>query len=184
MNGSQAPTIKQPAAERPRPDETGQPAEKTGRGSRPQTEAQLPEARISVVMGGLLIAAALLFDGGQFLIQAAAGLTAILLPLGIAAAWAIDGIAWLTFFLWFHTLGLGTIKKGGPGGSALNQTPFVIIAFALGIEMIPFINALPAWTAAVVVVILKERVVQLAQLAGPTVVAKAIGKKIAEGQTK
>ena len=50
--------------------------------------------------------------------------------------------------------------------------------------MIPFINALPAWTAAVVVVILKERIVQLAQLAGPAVVAKAVGKKIAEGQTK
>lgn len=184
MDGIQAPTTKQPAAERPWPDEADQSAEKTKRGRITITEEKLPKPRISVAMGGLLIAAALLFDGGQFLIEAITGLTGILLPLGIAAAWAIDGIAWLTFFIWFHSLGLGTIKKGGPGESVLNQAPFVIIAFALGIEFIPLVNTLPAWTAAIVIVIFKERIVQLAQLAGPAIIAKVIGKKIAEGQTE
>lgn len=177
MDGIQAPAI-EPTRPAARPHQAKTPE------TEPQAATELPQPRISVVMGGLLIAAALLFDGGQLLIEAAAGLTVILLPLGIAAAWAIDAIAWLTFFLWFRALGLGTIKKGGAGASALNQTPFVIIAFALGIEFIPFINALPAWTAAIVAVIIKERITSLAQLAGPGTIAQQIGKKIEEGQTK
>ena len=72
------------------------------------------------------------------------------------------------------------IKKGGAGQGALNQEPFIIIALAFGIEFIPFINVLPAWTAAIVIVIIKERIMALARLAGPAVIAGAIGKKIKE----
>ena len=131
-------------------------------------------------MAGLLIATALLFDGAQALAEILFSLTVILLPLGIAVGWAIDIFAWLTFFLWLHSLGLGMIKKGGAGQGALNQEPFIIIALAFGIEFIPFINVLPAWTAAIVIVIIKERIMALARLAGPAVIAGAIGKKIKE----
>ncbi|MDO8560894.1 MAG: hypothetical protein Q7R91_01625 [bacterium] len=159
MNGIQAPTNqKSPANDTPWQNEKLARAPKQAEAKTPS-----PQTKISVAMGGLLIATALFFDGGQFVLEALTGLTAVLLPLGIALSWAIDAIAWLTFFLWFHSLGLGTIKKGGPGETTLNQAPFVIIAFALGIEIIPFVNMLPAWTAAIVIVIVKERVLALAQ---------------------
>lgn len=136
--------------------------------------------KISPMMGSLLIGTAALLDGAQFIIESVAGLTAILLPLGIAGAWVIDIVAWLTFFLWLHSLGLGMIKKGA-AGLGLAQEPFLIIALAFGIEFMPFINALPAWTAAIVVVVLRERVLALAAPIGPGAVSEKL-KKATETQ--
>src|SRR3989344_5648791 len=131
MDGIQAPTtptnINAPSQnEEAEKTEPGRP-EDGERAASPQAET-----RISVVMAGLLIATALLFDGAQALAEILFSLTVILLPLGIAAGWVIDIFAWLTFFVWLHSLGLGMMKKGGPGQGALNQAPFIIIALAFG----------------------------------------------------
>ncbi len=160
--------IKAPTTERSKNAESRGAAENGSPKKGPQTPPEEPsKPKISIIMGALMIATALLFDGGQFLIEVITGLSVYLLPLGIAIAWAIDGIAWLTFYMWFHSLGLGTIKKGGV--AALNQTPTMLITFALGIEMIPGVNTLPAWTASIIIVILKERALRLLQIAAPLV---------------
>ncbi|MBI2639707.1 MAG: hypothetical protein HYW90_02325 [Candidatus Sungbacteria bacterium] len=124
------------------------------------------DSKISTAQAGLMIGVALLFDGAQFVIGALAGLTVFLLPLGIAVGWVVDIWAWLTFFLWLHSLGLSMIKKGGASGGGLGKEPFVIIALAFGIEFIPIINALPAWTAAIATLIFRQRTEAILRTAG------------------
>lgn len=132
----------------------------------PDTAEAGSDSKISAAQSGLMIGVALLFDGAQFVIEALAGLTVFLLPLGIAVGWVVDIFAWLTFFLWLHSLGLSMIKKGGVGEGGLGKEPFVIIALAFGIEFIPIINALPAWTAAIITLIIRVRISTLAAAAG------------------
>lgn len=124
------------------------------------------QPKISNVQAGLLVAAALLFDGTQFAVETLFGLTVFLMPLGIAASWVIDIIAWLAFLLWLKGLGLGMIKKDGASGLGLWRAPFTLIHFAFGLEFIPIFNALPAWTAAITAIVLRERAASLASLAG------------------
>lgn len=118
--------------------------------------------KISGAQAGLLVGTALLLDGAQFLAEAITGLTVFLLPLGIAVSWVVDITAWLAFFLWLKGLGLGMIKKGAGGPAGIQQTPFWIISIAFGLEFIPVFNALPAWTAAIIAVIAKERLASAA----------------------
>jgi len=159
-------------------DETpeAEPAE-NDQGQKEKTAGAGSDSKISVVQAVLLIAVALLFDGAQFIIGVIAGLTVFLLPLGIAVGWVVDIWAWLTFFLWLHSIGLSMIKKGGAGGG-LGREPFVIIAIAFGIEFIPIINALPAWTAAIATLIIRQRVMAIASMVGPGGIAKAIEEKM------
>ena len=160
-------------------DETpeAEPAE-NDQGQKEKTAGAGSDSKISVVQAVLLIAIALLFDGAQLIIELLTGLSVFLLPLGIAVGWVVDIWAWLTFFLWLHSIGLSMIKKGGLGESGLGKEPFVIIATAFGIEFIPIINALPVWTAAIVTLIIKQRIMALASMVGPGGIAKAIEEKI------
>jgi len=129
-------------------------------------DAQLAEAeerkrqgarpRISPVEGMLMVLAALTFDGGQFLFN--------LIPvLGIVISIIIDIFAWGTFFLWLKMKGIsfgfsakwGKTRRSG-GGESMLKNPLFIITCAFGIELIPILNALPAWTLAIVVTVLIE----------------------------
>ncbi|MBI4132741.1 MAG: hypothetical protein HY473_01405 [Candidatus Sungbacteria bacterium] len=87
-------------------------------------------------------------DGAQGLLD--------LLGIGVILSIPISIVAWLTFYLWFKMKGVsfGGAKLGRSGSSSLVRNPLFIIAAALGIEMVPFVNALPAWTAAIITALL------------------------------
>ncbi len=186
MDGIEAPgfgaTTEEVEAEEKRP------LPKTGERPSARTKGTAGRPQISATQGGLLIGTAAFFDGAQFIIGALSGLTVILLPLGVAAGWIIDAAAWMTFFFWLHSLGSGMIKKGGQGAAGLGREPFIIIALAFGIEFIPIINALPAWTAAIATLVFRQRIMALASLAGPggtaSLLKKAIPKTKTEQQVK
>lgn len=98
---------------------------------------------ISKITMWAMIAVALFFDGLQF----GADLMNFIPFAGFILAWVItSGIsifAFLTFFLWFQLQGIKFNSK--------------IVATTVGaffIELIPVLNALPAWTLSVVVTLL------------------------------
>src|SRR3989338_7539453 len=121
-----------------------------------ERKRQGAKPRISPVEGILMVLAALTFDGGQFIFN--------LIPiLGIVISIIIDIIAWGTFFLWLKMKGIsfgfsakfGRTHRSG-GGQSMLRNPLFIITCAFGVELIPILNALPAWTLAIVVTILVE----------------------------
>mgnify|MGYP001573516917 CR=1 FL=1 len=181
MNGIEAPELGATFEETEvAPEE--RPAPKTQERPRSRTGENQGKPKISPVQAGFLIGTAGLFDGAQFIVVSITGLTVFLLPLGIAVGWVVDIFAWLTFFLWLHSLGSGMITKGGLGEGGLGREPFVIIALAFGIEFIPIINVLPAWTAAIVTLIFRERITALASIVGPGGVASALQKTISKAK--
>lgn len=107
--------------------------------------------RVSTAEAMLMVGTALAFDGGQVLFD--------LIIAGAAINRGVDVIAWLTFFLWFKVKGVsfgmprpgaGGAKTGAGGKTSSLRNPLVAIAIAFVIEFIPFLDALPAWTAAVI----------------------------------
>lgn len=99
--------------------------------------------KISKITIGMMVAVALFFDGIQF----GADLLNFIPFVGFILAWTITSgvsiFAWLTFFLWFKLKGVKFDSK--------------VVATTTGaffIEMIPVLNALPAWTLSIVVVFL------------------------------
>lgn len=132
--------------------------------------------KISVMTAAFMIGVALLFDGAQAASEALFGLSMFLMPLGIMSGMVIDIIAWLTFLVWLYSRRLHMMKRGGAAGILKGQEPFVIIAAAFGIEIIPVINALPGWSAAIATIIIRERISRLAQAAGPEVVSSQLKK--------
>lgn len=98
-----------------------------------------------------MVAVALLFDG----LQAAANLLHGIPLVGNLSAIAITGLisvwAWLTFYVWFKLNGISFVSP--KRALALNG------GFLL--EIIPVLNALPAWTAAVVIIFLSTRAEEL-----------------------
>ncbi len=92
-----------------------------------------------------MISTALFFDAFQAVIQLIPGLGQILASL-------VGIYALLTFWLWFrlHGIKFSTPKRAGTmGGGFL-------------IELIPLLNALPAWTLAVALIIADLRVKEAA----------------------
>lgn len=97
--------------------------------------------KISKITMVAMIAVALFFDGIQF----AAGLINFIPFVGFILALVITSgvsiFAWLTFFLWFRLAGSKFDSK--------------IVSTTVGtffIELIPILNALPAWTLSIVVI--------------------------------
>ena len=95
------------------------------------------------VTAGLMLAAALLFDGLQFLLT----LSVLLLPLSLFLTF----LSMTMFFLWFALLG---VKYTGSGGG---RKLLVMLAASVA-ELVPVVNALPAVTAGVVGVIVQTRI--------------------------
>lgn len=98
------------------------------------------------ITAGAMIMVALFFDGIQF----GADLMTFIPFVGFILAWvASSGIslfAWLTFFLWLRLSGTKFDTK--------------IVATTVGaffIELIPILNALPAWTLSIVLIILMQK---------------------------
>lgn len=90
-----------------------------------------------------LIAVAVVVDGIQFLLT--------LTVLGSVLSTLVTFFASIMFFLVFFLLG---VKYTGKGGG-------VKLASMLGAsitELVPFLNAIPAWTAGVVAIIIQERI--------------------------
>ena len=99
--------------------------------------------KISKITMWAMIVVALFFDGLQF----GADLLNFIPFVGFILAWTITSgvsiFAFLTFFLWFHLAGMKFDSK--------------IAASTVGaffIELIPVLNALPAWTLSIVVIFL------------------------------
>lgn len=105
--------------------------------------------RIEWLEGGMMIGVATIYDALQ------AFLTFIII--GFLVNWIITIWAWLTFYFWFKFRGvsfLGT-KSVSLNGGAL-------------IELIPGLNALPAWTAAVIILIIMTRSEDVLNQISPT----------------
>lgn len=96
-----------------------------------------PKQRIDWITAILMIWLALFYDGIQFLLN--------FIPIigNILSSLLIGLWAWLSFYIWFKIKGVSFSK---PSRS--------ITLFGAGItEMVPLLNALPAWTLAVLILI-------------------------------
>lgn len=105
----------------------------------------MKEPKLSEITIFLMIFTALCFDGGQMVV----GWIPVL---GNIIAGVVDLFAFMTFFVWFkmHGIQMMTPKR---------------LSSMLGagvIEMIPFLNILPAWTLAVVYLIGTTKIQELA----------------------
>lgn len=162
------------------------PPEETEEETAPQTEQEEPgaspksstdkknESKLHGMQIILLFGAALLIDGAQLILTAFIGIFPFLAPIFIAANYAISGIAWLGFFLWLHSLGIGMMKKEKIVQSLLNS-PLATTSITAAIEFI--VGALPAWTLMVVITVIRDR--------AETIIAAASGlDKIASGVKK
>lgn len=93
----------------------------------PRQEPQLKSHTIA-----LMIAVALLYDALQAILNF------------IFLGWLVSPAAFLTFYVWFKMNG---IKFATPKRSGIMGAGFII-------ELIPILNTLPAWTLAVVLIVL------------------------------
>ena len=93
--------------------------------------------KIDNITATLMIGTAVLFDGFQAFLT--------LLLIGPFVNWLISIFAWLTFFLWFMLKGVHFTKN-------LNKL-FTFMGGSL-MEIIPVVDALPAWTATIIITIL------------------------------
>ena len=101
----------------------------------------MEDQEINKITMWAMIAVARFFDGIQF----GADLMNFIPYVGFILAWTITSgvsiFAWLTFFLWFRLMGSKFDSK--------------VVATTVGtffIELIPGLNALPAWTLSIVVI--------------------------------
>lgn len=120
------------------------------------------ESKISETTAFLMIFTALFFDAFQALIG--------WVPfVGNVMAGIIGFFAFMTFWLWFHMKGIKMMTPKRFGSLGLGTI----------IEMIPFINILPAWTLVVVYLIGTTKVTEILN-SNPMLgdLALATGKKI------
>ncbi len=80
-----------------------------------------------------------------------------LLFVGLFMNWAISIIVWLTFYLWFKIKGVDFFYN-----------PWRVLGFGGGLvaEVVPILNLLPVWTAAVIFVALSQRAEEAAKKGG------------------
>jgi len=123
-----------------------------------------PTLRIGVFTSGLMIAVALIYDGAQALIE--------LITFGFGG-WIINPIIniWslMTFYTWFKLNGISYNKLSKI--STLGVPAFM--------EMLPFINSLPAWTASVIISLFMTYAEDIVAKVSPTG-AKALGSVLAK----
>lgn len=104
----------------------------------------------------LMISVALFFDVLQWLLAF------------VLMDWLAGFFAFLTFYVWFKMRGMNfaTPKRAGTMGGA-----FII-------EIIPWLSALPAWTAAIVVLALDSKIKKVvSQVPGGQMAEKMLPKK-------
>ncbi len=105
-----------------------------------QAETEKPKSqsqqRINNVTAIFMIAVALLYDAVQAFLD--------FILIGLAINWILDIWAWLTFFIWFKLKGV----------SFTNPKRAVSLNGGFILELIPAVNALPIWTAAVIILII------------------------------
>ncbi len=92
--------------------------------------------RIDNITAIFMIVTALLYDAAQAFLD--------LILIGLVVNWILDIWAWLTFFIWFKLRGVSFTN------------PKRAISFNGGFiaELIPAINALPIWTAVVIILVI------------------------------
>ncbi|OGF74007.1 hypothetical protein A3J56_02310 [Candidatus Giovannonibacteria bacterium RIFCSPHIGHO2_02_FULL_46_20] len=102
-----------------------------------------PEAhKISPMQAFLLIGVALVADG----LSALFTISIFLIPL----YWIVWVFAVLGFFVWLHMLGISWTNAKG-------MRSIILLGAALGIEFMPFLNVLPAWTAFAIGTVINDR---------------------------
>ncbi|MFA6253765.1 MAG: hypothetical protein WC640_00670 [Candidatus Paceibacterota bacterium] len=125
-----------------------------------------PKLRINFFVSGLMIAVALIYDGLQALIE--------LITLGFLG-WLINPIidlwAFLTFFTWF------TLQ----GASFARPSKALTLGATSIIEIIPFFNDLPTWTAGVIIMIAQTYAEDVLASVSPGT-AQALGKVLNKGK--
>lgn len=109
------------------------------------------EKKLSNTTIGFMIATALFFDGFQLLIN--------LIPiLGQILSVIVGFFAFLTFYFWGEIKGF---KFNTPKRGSLLGGGFII-------EAIPFLNILPAWTLAVILLVLDQKRKDIISAVSPT----------------
>ncbi len=101
------------------------------------------QQRIGNVTAGAIIAIALIIDGLQFLLT--------LTVVGSIIAAAMTFLAGFGFWLWFSILGVKYMGKEGNKKLLISLTAFIT-------ELIPIVDALPATTLGVVLIIIQTRI--------------------------
>jgi hypothetical protein len=103
----------------------------------------------------LMVCVALFFDLVQFLLDLFHGIPVVGNAFAIVATALLSVFAFLVFWFWFfmHGIRFNTAKRLLSMGGG-----FIF-------ELIPILNALPAWTLAVIVVITTTKIPQIAQIA-------------------
>lgn len=101
-----------------------------------------PGHKVGNVTAGAMVAVAVVIDILQGLLT--------LTVLGSVVSLFISLIAGFGFWLWFAILGVSYLSKGAGKKIALSAATFVI-------ELIPFVNAIPAMTVSVLGIIIIER---------------------------
>ncbi len=107
----------------------------------PETPAKTSAHKISALNAVLLILVALAIDGVQIFLD--------LIIIGVVLNWIIDVFALLLFYVWLKMLGISMYESKG------FKTLLALIG-ALGVELLPLINALPGWTVFAVLTVIFE----------------------------
>lgn len=107
----------------------------------PAMAAPAAAKRLSVPNAFLLVFVALLIDGLQLF------LTFIII--GVVVNWIIDVFALLLFYVWLKMLGMSMYESRG-------FKKLLALIGAMGVEILPLVNSLPAWTAFAVLTIAFE----------------------------
>ncbi len=119
--------------------------DKNGEDKNKNQQAQAPaphKSRINMVNAIFLILVALIIDGVQIFLD--------FIIIGLVVNYIIDIYAWLIFFVWLKLLGISMFNAKG-------TRTMIFLGVALGIELIPFINALPGWTVFAVLTVINDR---------------------------
>lgn len=116
--------------------------------ARQDTKAKERRPRISPGQAFLMTAVAFLFDGAQLLLG--------LIIVGFVINPVISVIAWLTFFLWYHALGMNSSLSLRGGMRSIVKNPVMMNAAALLVELVGFNILLLERTAATIITIIAE----------------------------
>lgn len=98
----------------------------------PAAAAPAKTGNLSVPNAVLLVLVAMLIDGLQLFLN--------FIIIGVVVNWIIDVFALLLFYVWLKMLGMNMYESKG------FKTLLALIG-AMGVEILPLVNSLPAWTA-------------------------------------
>lgn len=104
-----------------------------GETEKPKSQSQ---QRVDSITAILMIIVALLYDAVQAFLD--------FILIGLVVNWILDVWAWLTFFIWFKLKGV----------SFTNPKRAISLNGGFIAELIPAVNALPIWTAAVIIMVI------------------------------